>query len=398
MLRHFKYFKFLTSLRGNIVLIELMMIVVYFSFTVYTGFTIVVKEGVIVKVVSSTYIKEYNYLCNKLTKIPVINRCEYLLEKKNGFLVNLIFIDTKIIKLNITVFNNAYPSIINDLIKEQKRESFTQENYYNVIIAPFISKESANLCEEANVGYLDMSGNSRLLIGSLFISEQGNQNKFVTKRSSKNIFDPFSKVSSLILRELMGDISIIWKLSHLSKKLQCSIGQVSKVKDYLCERLWAQMTLDGLKILNPKAIMHSWSEAYSQKSTLFNMLDCYTLLSIQEFEDQLRQFRTETEIDCCLTGFAGGVRYTPVVRYNKVHLLIAEKDLQQFLEKSICKQVDSGANVQLHIVSSMEFFYRAQVISNQLIASPVQVYLDCMRLKGRTKEIVEAVFSKEIAK
>lgn len=78
--------------------------------------------------------------------------------------MNLVFIDTKIIKLNITVFNNAYPSIINDLIKEQKRESFTQENYYNVVIAPFISKESANLCEEANVGYLDMSGNSRLLM------------------------------------------------------------------------------------------------------------------------------------------------------------------------------------------------------------------------------------------
>ena len=146
------------------------------------------------------------------------------------------------------------------------------------------------------------------------------------------------------------------------------------------------MTLDGLKILNPKAIMHSWSEAYSQKSTLFNMLDCYTLLSIQEFEDQLRQFRTETEIDCCLTGFAGGVRYTPVVRYNKVHLLIAKRICNNSL-----KNLYANKLTLVQMCSYISFlawsFYRAQVISNQLIASPVQVYLDCMRLKGAQKKL-----------
>ncbi len=69
----------------------------------------------------------------------------------------------------------------------------------------------------------------------------------------------------MILREIMRDGSYPWKLSLLSEKLQCSIGQVFKVKSYLCEQQWAHMTKDGLQILDAHAIMHSWGVAYSKK-------------------------------------------------------------------------------------------------------------------------------------
>jgi hypothetical protein len=78
--------------------------------------------------------------------------------------------------------------------------------------------------------------------------------------------------------------------------------------------------------------------------------------------------------------------------------LIRERDLNGFLEASGCKQVDSGSNVQIHLLSSDELLYDAGIIKNQLVASPVQVYLDCMRLKGRGEEMAEAILSKEIVK
>lgn len=158
------------------------------------------------------------------------------------------------------------------------------------------------------------------------------------------------------------------------------------------------MSFNGLLIQNPQAIMRAWGEAYSLKAASFNILDCHTLLSLSEFEDKIPQIKADSGIDCFLTGFAGGVRYAPVVRYNKAHLLVKEKDIQTFLKATACKPVDSGANVQIQVLSSDEFLHDSRKIDHQQVASPVQVYLDCMKLKGRGEEIAEAILSKEINK
>ncbi|MCF7942239.1 MAG: hypothetical protein K9M84_11535 [Spirochaetia bacterium] len=348
------------------------------------------------KVASTVYVKEYEQLSTSLARIPVIVRCDHLGDKKDGFLAQLVLKDETKLTLDVTVMSRAFPSIITEVVSEQEFEHVNRENRYSVIMAPYISGESAKQCDRLGIGYMDMSGNCRLSIGSLYISDQGHPNKFAKKRTAKNIFDPSSKVSSLILREIMRDVTYQWKLSLLADTLQCSIGQVSKVKDYLSEQLWARMSPDGLQILKPQAIMYAWSEAYEQKSASFEVVGYHTLLSIPEFEDMVRQIKVDLGIDCHLTGFAGGVRYAPVVRYNKVHLLIRERELNAFLDAAACKQVASGANVQIHVLPSDEMLHDARIIKDQHIASPVQVYLDCMRLKGRGEEMAEAILNKEI--
>ncbi len=374
------------------------IIVAFFRFTIYTDFITVVKGGFLMNPNSTVYVKEYEQLSKSLAKIPVIDRYNHLYDKKDGFLASLIFKDATTVSLDVTVLSRAFPSIISKIVSGQKNEDLNLENSYFVIMAPYISTESATQCERLGIGYLDMSGNCRLVIRSLYVYDQGHSNKFTKKRTAKTIFNPSSKVSSLILREIIRDVAYRWKLSLLSDKLQCSIGQVFKVKDYLCEQLWAQMSLDGLQILDPGAIMHAWSEAYVKKSASFEVMDCHTLLPISEFEDSVRQINDNSGIDCYLTGFAGGVRYAPVVRYTKVHLLVRERNLNAFLEAAACKQVDSGANVQVHVLPSEEMFHDARNIKGQQVASPVQVYLDCMRLKGRGEEIAKAMLTKEIEK
>ena len=366
------------------------------GFTMYTGFTTVVKGGFLMKVSSTDYVKEYELLSTSLLKIPVIERCDYLRDKKDGFLTYIVFKDASTVNLDVTVLSRAFPSIINEIINRQKHENLNLENSYSIIIAPYISAESARQCERLGIGYMDKSGNCRLLVRSIYVNDQGHPNKFAKKRTAKTIFDPSSKVSSLILREIMRDVTHRWKLSFLADTLQCSIGQVSKVKDYLCEQLWARMSPEGLHILEANAIMFAWSEAYTQKSESFEMRGFHTLLPIPEFEDKIRQIKADSGIDCYLSGFAGGVRYAPVVRYNKIHLMVRERDLNAFLEATECKQVDSGANVQIRVLPSNEMLHDARLINNQQIASPVQVYLDCMRLKGRGEELAEAILAKEI--
>lgn len=355
------------------------------------------KDGILMKVAETAYVKEYEELDDLVHKIPAIASLNHLSDKDDGFTATLILKDGTTITLDVIVLNRAYPSIINEVISKHKRPG-PSDAVYLMIMAPYISEESATYCTAANIGYQDLSGNCRLSIGCLFVHIQGHTNKFIKKRTAKTIFDPSAKVSSLILREIMGDITHQWKLSYLSEKLGCSIGQVSKVKDYLCEQLWAEMTKDGLRIMDPKAIMQAWSKAYSLASSSFEVLGCYTLLPIAEFEGRVAQITEISSFECYLTGHAGGVRYAPVVRYTKTHLLIRKRDLQSFLAVSPCKVVDSGANVQVRVLPSDEMLHGTRVIRGDRVASPVQVYLDCINLKGRGEEMAEAVYAKEIAR
>ena len=340
------------------------------------------------------YVQEKEYLCARLRDIPVISACNAISQQKDGFLVSLSFTDDTQVTLDVTVLKRAYPSIIAALEEKEERN----RDMYPVVMAPYISNESAALCKQRNIGYMDLSGNCRLTVHSLYIYVQGIPNAYSEKRRAGSIFDPSSSVSSFILRELMRDVSYRWKLSHLAEKLNCSIGQVFKVKDYLVQQLWAEMDTDGLKILEPRAVMQAWSEAYEAKASTFRTVNCYTLLSVPEFEAAINQIHEEFGIACYLTGFAGGVRYAPVVRYNKIHLLIRFEELTEFLKHAPCKQVNSRANVQIHVVDTEVLLHDARIIQQQLVASPVQVYLDCMRLEGRGEEMAEAILTTHVQK
>lgn len=200
----------------------------------------------------------------------------------------------------------------------------------------------------------------------------------------------------MILREIFYDISKTWKLKYLSEKVGCSIGQVSKVKDFLCRNAWAEMTPKGVKIIKPVDILTEWSRVYGKKVP--NICACYSLDKPADIEKKLALMKEQTDIDYYLTGFFGGVRYAPVVRYNKVHVYISEEDIKEALIFLECKQAPDGQNLIIYPIAESCCIKNARQENGFSVVSPVQIYLDCMQIKGRGEEIAEAVMRKEILK
>ena len=106
--------------------------------------------------------------------------------------------------------------------------------------------------------------------------------------------------------------------------------------------------------------------------------------------------KTDTGIDSYLTGLSGGVRYTPVVRYNKVHVYIAPEDIQEAIRYLDMKEVNSGSNVVIFPLENGSYTKDYRVIDGSVVVSPLQIYLDCMQIKGRGEEMADAVLKKEI--
>lgn len=323
-----------------------------------------------------------------LSDIPSIEGIRIKDRNKNGFVISFIMDDNNHKEIRILWLDHAFPkNVVNTLDSDLSDD-------YRIIMAPYISDDAAKICKDKGVGYCDLSMNCMILFEYIYIHIRGNPNKYPTDNQAKSLFKASSKTTSLILRELMNDISVKWKIKDLSERVNCSIGLVSRVKTYLCNHMWAEADSDGFFVTAPESLMKSWGEAYSIPETI----NCYTLDSLSLFEQKCYKAYQDSSINACLTGFSGGVRYSPVVRYTKIHIWVDRKDLNEFIMYTGCKVVDSGSNIAIYIADSEEVFSNCKVIDNSRVASPVQIYLDCMQLKGRGEEMANSIFNKEIKK
>jgi hypothetical protein len=341
-----------------------------------------------VKIVKGKMQESISVLKELFGKVPIISDIRILDQSEYGFTVILKEQGDENVDIRVICLDRAVPSSVKKALEQPDGQT------YRIIMAPYISDASAKICEASGAGYCDLSGNCRILLDNIYISEKGNPNRYPVEKHAKTIFKSSARTTSLILRELMKDVSKGWKIKELAEKIGCSIGMVSRVKTYLCEQSWAVMDSSGLHITDAETLMQEWSRAYEMPEAI----GCYTLENIPQFEVKCFQAFQNQGVELCLTGFSGGVRYSPVVRYTKAHVWVARKDIDEFLRATECKKVDSGANVVVYVADSDEIFTDCREINQSRVVSPVQVFLDCMQLKGRGEEMAEAVFSKEIRK
>ncbi len=110
-----------------------------------------------------------------------------------------------------------------------------------------------------------------------------------------------------------------------------------QVKDYLCEQLWARMSQDGLQVLEPQAIMRSWSEAYAANRRRSSDGLPYTS-PIPEFEDRIHGIKADSES----TVISPVLRVGEVRACGTVHQGASagkERDLNAFLQAAACKRL-----------------------------------------------------------
>ena len=318
--------------------------------------------------------------------LPIVRECKLDSDK----VATLKLQNDDEIKIRLVISADGYPKQIKEAILGMVSDM------YCVILAPYITEQTAEICKNADVGFLDMAGNCYIAYESLYVEIKGNKNENKPGRGMKSIYERSSVVSSVILRTLLENPRRKWKLKELAQAVGCSIGQVSKVKDFLVRQTYVDQGSEGISVINPKAIMNDWAKVYSDSTE--ERIQCYSLAGITDIEARISKMKEDMGIDCLLTGFSGGVRYQPVVRYQKVHALIDAVDLENAINFLGLKKVDSGANVIFIVKYDSCVGLNSRMIKNCLVASPVQVFLDCMSLKGRGEEIAEAILDKEICK
>jgi len=304
-------------------------------------------------------------------------------------IVNIEISGTELL-LVIETKSSGQPRIARDAVNQILRYVNRRLNCYGIFAAPFVSKQSSEICKEGGIGYLDLAGNCYLSFGSIHIEREGKPNLYKRKNYLRSLYYPKAE---RILRVLLTNPNREWKIQELAKESNTSIGQVANVKKLLADHEWINTKYGRLSLSDPETLLSEWSTKYNFKRN--TLKHYYSLKKVPDIEYDLSDYCKYKNIKYAFTAFSGAARYSPYVKYQRVMAYIQESELD-FEHALNLKTVQSGANLTLIIPYDEGVFYKSKEIDNCFVAAPIQIFLDLINMKNRGEEAADFLFEQVI--
>jgi hypothetical protein len=294
-------------------------------------------------------------------------------------------IGERAVKILVQYKNNGQPRLARQAVLEMKEMLSKGAQTYGVFIAPYISSASAEICQQAGVGYLDLAGNCLISFDTFYIKRDGAPNARVQRRDLRSLY---SSKSERILRVLLTRAKQIWKTEMLAKSAQVSFGQIANVKKLLADREWLAAGEAGIRLSDPRVALDEWAKQYRFERN--QVTGYYSLSPVAECESQLAELCQQRRGRYALTAFSGAARLAPAVRYQRVTAYV-DGNPDALANRLGWKRVENGANIHLLTPYDEGVFFESQDVGGIQTVSPVQIYLDLQNQHSRAEEAAQAI-------
>lgn len=255
-----------------------------------------------------------------------------------------------------------------------------------VVAAPFMGATGRQLCEEASVSWLDLSGNARIFAPGLRILVEGQPNRFKGRGRPSSAFAP---KSARIAR---------WLLMHPDRPMtQREIARATEMDEGFTSRIVAKLEEDELVVRDPDGairprdpdlLLDAWGEDY------------------EFFKHRLRRGhvaarsgailleRVAAELDAsgaqgAFTGLAAAWQMTKFATFRIVTVYLPEFPDPTLLDRLGFREESSGANLWLVTPNDEGVFQGAAPRDGIPCVHPVQAYLDTRAHPERGQEAAE---------
>lgn len=245
-----------------------------------------------------------------------------------------------------------------------------------LFVAPWLSARSRDLLAEANVAYLDATGNARLVVEKpgLFITAQGeDKNPWPDDSSLKSLR---GKGTARAVRALV-DHRPPYGIRELAERTEASAATLSRVVDLLeGEALVERDSRGGVMDVNWEGTIRRWSQDYDVQET--NDASNWLLpRGLGGLGDSLRS----TSMWYALTGSLAAQEFAP---YAPARLAMIYVDsMVEAAEALGLREVDSGTNVVLLAPFDEVVYARTLERSGLTVVNPSQLAADLLTSPGR---------------
>ena len=297
-------------------------------------------------------------------------------------------------RLVCEVKSSGQPRIARESCRTLQEYVRPRNRDYPIFIAPYIAPTAATICNQYEVGYLDLAGNCRLAFDQVYIRREGFPNPSVQRRDLRSLYSPKAE---RVLRVLLTAGQRRWRMQELANEAQVSLGQVANVKKILSDREWIDSEEAGfcLRSLDAAALplITEWANNYRIERNTTR--EYYSLQPVPTMEAELAQASRRADVKLAFSGFSGAARFAPAVRYQRISAYILG-DVRALTDRLDLKPVSTGANVTLWEPYDQGVLYGTRDIEGAPVVSPVQLYLDLARTKGRGEEAASAILEEVI--
>lgn len=280
--------------------------------------------------------------------------------------------------LHAVLLPNAQPRHLRNAIYASKAQWKRQPDpdTYLLIVSPYISEQSAAICREEGVGYLDLSGNAYLSFGSVYVEIAGKPNQYKESRPLKSLF---SEKSCRVLRVLLQGPLKARKVQDLATTAGVSLGLVSKVRKLLIDHEYARDTEKGILITQPDKLLDAWlaADKFSERTEVreYSLLEC----DVENLSTTMEALLTSTpDIEIAYTQWYAGYLRKPYTVPPVVSLYVSDF-IEEILLKTIlhARRVKTGG--RLRLIRSKDHkgvTLGKQQVKDHRLVSDLQILLD----------------------
>jgi hypothetical protein len=271
----------------------------------------------------------------------------------------------------------------------------THMRAYPVVVAPFISPASAEICKEAGVGFADLAGNCHLAFGRVYIEKSTAENPFRKRRVQRSLF---GSKSARVLRRLLAEPHRVWRVAQLAERAQVSLGQVSNLRQRLLDEEWAVIEKGGLRLSKPRELLAAWRQAHRLDPARSE--SCYTLLHGEALDKALRAALAKGGAGqhAVLASYSAARWLAPFARVASLYVYADEQGEAVLRTHLNLEPPGKGANVSLMRPKDEGVFLdRVEAAKGIWCTSPIQTYLDLAVSGERGAEAAEHLFNECIA-
>ena len=256
-----------------------------------------------------------------------------------------------------------------------------------ILIAPYLSSASRELCLENGICFLDFEGNARLAFGTVFIERLLSTKPEPERREFKSLFRP---KSAQVLRVLLRNPKQVWRVVDLAAAADVSLGHVSNVRSALLEREWAKVEPEGLLLTAPDALLDTWKSSY--EPPVEEEMRFYTTMHGSALELSIRELFASTpeKADAALASYSAAHWIAPYARTGTQYLY-ADRSMLEHIKQSLRLSSSlKGENVIVSLPRDRGVFLDVyEPVPGIRCTSPVQTYLDLWASGERGREAAE---------
>jgi hypothetical protein len=255
-----------------------------------------------------------------------------------------------------------------------------------VVAVPFMGPAGRARCEEAGVGWFDLSGNAHLVAPGLRVKVEGQPNRYKGPGRPASAFAP---KSSRIAR---------WLLMHPTQPLsQRELATATKMDEGFTSRIVAKLEQDELiardpdgriRPRDPNLLLDAWAEGYS--FTKHRILRGH--VAARTPETQLRSMAEalgKKRQTYAATGLAAAWLLNRFAGFRIVTIYLAIAPEAPLLEHLGFREAELGANTWLVVPNDEGVFQGASDLHGVRCVRPIQAYLDLEGHPERAKEAAE---------